>query len=108
MAQALDLIVDGGVLFDERVRVRDVCLRLIVVVVADKILHGVVREKLLELAAQLRREDLVVREHERRPLHTLDDLGHRIRLAGTGHAEQHLLVNAVFHALRKRIDCLGS
>ena len=107
VAQALDLVVDGGVLFDERVRVRDVCLRLVVVVVGDKILHGVVREKLLELAAQLRREDLVVREHERRPLHTLDDLGHRVRLAGAGHAEQHLLVNAVFHALRERVDRLG-
>ena len=107
VAQTLDLIVDGGVLFDERVRVRDVRLRLVVVVVGDKILHGVVREKLLELTAQLRREDLVVREHERRPLHTLDDLGHRIRLAGAGHTEQHLLVNAVFHALRECIDRLG-
>ena len=107
VAQALDLIVDGGVLFNERVRVRDVRLRLVVVVVGDEILHGVVREKLLELAAQLRREDLVVREHERRPLDALDDLGHRVRLAGAGHAEQHLLVNAVFHALRKRVDRLG-
>ena len=107
VAQTLDLIVDGGVLFDERVRVRDVRLRLIVVIVADKILHGVVREKLLELAAQLRRENLVVREHERRPLHTLDDLGHRVRLAGAGHAEQHLLVDAVFQPLHERVDCLG-
>ena len=107
VAQALDLIVDGGVLFDERVRMRDVRLRLVVVVVRDEILHGVVREKLLELAAQLRRENFVVREHERRPLHTLDDLGHRVRLAGAGHAEQHLLVDAVFQPLHERVDRLG-
>ena len=106
VAQTLDLVVDGGVLFDERVRVRDVRLRLIIVVVRDEILHGVVREKLLELAAQLRREDLVVREHERRPLDALDDLGHRICLTGAGHAEQHLLVDAVFQPLHKRVDRL--
>ena len=107
VAQALDLVIDGSILFDERVRVRDVRLRLVVVVVGDEILHGVVREKLLELAAQLRREDLVVREHERRPLDALDDLGHRVRLAGAGHAEQHLLVDAVFQPLHERVDRLG-
>ena len=107
VAQALDLIIDGGVLLDECVRVRDVCLRLVVVIVRHEIFHGVVRKKLLELAAQLRREDLVVREHERRPLDALDDLGHRIRLSGAGHAEQHLLVDAVFQPLHKRVDRLG-
>ena len=107
VAQALDLIIDGGVLLDERVRVRDVRLRLVVVIVRHKIFHGVVREKLLELAAQLCREDLVVCEHERRPLDALDDLGHRVRLAGAGHAEQHLLVDAVFQPLHERVDRLG-
>ena len=106
VAQALDLIIDGGVLLDECVRVRDVCLRLVVVIVRHEIFHGVVRKKLLELAAQLCREDLVVCEHERRPLDALDDLGHRVRLSGAGHAEQHLLVNAVFQALHERIDRL--
>ena len=66
MAQALDFIIDGGILFDIRVRVGDVCLGLIVVVVRDKILDSVFREKLAELRAQLRGERFVVRQHERR------------------------------------------
>ncbi len=66
MAQALDFIIDGGILFDIRVRVGDVRLGLIVVVVRDKILDSVFREKLAELRAQLRGERFVVRQHERR------------------------------------------
>ena len=66
VAQALDFVVDGGILFNIRVRVGDVRLGLIVVVVGDKILDGVFREKFAELRAQLRRERFVVRQHKRR------------------------------------------
>ena len=66
MAQALDLVVDGAVFFDEGIGVWDVGFRLVVVVVGDKVLHGVFREKLLELAAQLGGEDLVVGQHQGR------------------------------------------
>ena len=55
VAQALNFVVDGRVLFNICVRVRDVRLGLIVVVVGDKILDGVLREKLAEFRAELRR-----------------------------------------------------
>ena len=42
----------------------DVCFRLIVVVVTDKILNSIVGEKLLKLGAELCRKRLVVREHQ--------------------------------------------
>ena len=60
VAQALDLIIDGGILLDECVRVRDVCLRLVVVIVRHEIFHGVVREELPELRAELRRQRLIM------------------------------------------------
>jgi hypothetical protein len=42
VAQAVDLVVDRGVLLDVGVRCRDVGLGLVVVVVADEVLDGVV------------------------------------------------------------------
>ena len=41
VAHLVDLVVDPGVFLDVRVRGRDVRLRLVVVVVADEVLHGV-------------------------------------------------------------------
>ena len=62
----VDLFVDRRFLLDVGVGLRDVRLRLVVVVVRDEVLDGVVREEPLELLVELRRQRLVVREHERR------------------------------------------
>ena len=56
----VDLFVDGGVFLDVHVGLGDVGLRLVVIVVADEVLHRVVREELLELAVELGRQGLVV------------------------------------------------
>ena len=94
VAQTFDLVVDGTVLLDVRVRMGDIRLRLIVIIVADEILHGVVREKLLELGTQLGRQRLVVRQHQRRPLQFFDNLGHRVGLSAPGDPQQRLLLQA--------------
>ena len=104
VAQLVDLLVDRAVLFDIRVRLRDVRFRLVVVVVGDKVFHGVFREKLAELRAKLRRERLVVREHQRRPVDIGDDVRHRKRLAGARDAEQRLLLEALLNPLRQLRD----
>ena len=69
VAHPVDLLVDARGLLDIGVGARDVGFRLVVVVVADEILDRVVREERLELAVELRRQDLVRRQHDRRPLH---------------------------------------
>ena len=81
MAQAVYLFVDVRFLFDVDIRLRDVCLRLVVVVVGDEVLHRVVGEVFLKLGCQLRCQRLVVRNHKRRALHLLDDLCHRVGFA---------------------------
>ena len=97
--QAVDLLVGGGILLDIGVRVGDIGLRLVVVVVGHKVLHGVFREKFPELLAQLGGQCLIVGQHQCGTLHLLDDLGHGVGLAGAGNALEHLLPQAVFHAL---------
>ena len=90
-AQAFDLVVDRRILLDVGVGPRDVGLRLIVVEVADEVLDRVVREEVLELRVELRRERLVVAHDQRRPADLLDDVRHCEGLPRARHAEQRLV-----------------
>ena len=90
VAEPVDVVVDRGVLLDVEIGLRDVRLRLVVVVVGDEVLDRVLRQELSELVAELRGERLVVGDDERRPLHLLDQPGHRRRLAGARRAEERL------------------
>ena len=64
MPQPFDVVVDRAVLLDISVRLRDVGLRLVVVVVGHEVLDGVVRQHLPEFVGQLGRECLVGRHHQ--------------------------------------------
>ena len=103
VAQALDLVVYCAVLFNEGIRVRNIRLGLIIVVVRDEILHGVIREKLAKLRAQLRRKGLIVRQNERRAVELFDNARHGEGLARAGDAEQNLLIESVFDAAHERL-----
>ena len=106
MAQPVDFLVDAGVLLNEGVRVGDICLRLIIVVVGDEILDSIVREKLLELRAELGGQRLVVGQNQRRTLHPLNDLGHGEGLAAAGDPLQGLLVQPQLDAVGDGVDGL--
>ena len=84
----------------------DVRLRLIVVVVGDEIFDGIVREKLLELRAELGGQRLVVGQNQRRTLHPLNDLGHGEGLAAAGDPLQGLLVQPQLDAVGDGVDGL--
>ena len=106
MPQLFYLVVDGAVLLDVGIGGGNVSLRLVVVVIADKVLHGVLREKLLELAAKLRRQRFVVRQHQRGAVQPLDNVRHGKGLAAAGHALQGLHTVAGFYAFYQRVYCL--
>ena len=91
MPHPVDLFVDLAVFFDIRIRPRHIRLRLKVIVVAHKILNRVIRKEAFHLSIKLCGKSLVRRQHQGRPLHRLDHLGHRKRLAGPGHPQQHLV-----------------
>jgi hypothetical protein len=90
MSQPVDVVVDRGVLLDVEVGLRNVRLGLVVVVVGDEVLDRVRGEELAELVAELRRERLVVGDHQGGLLDLLDDPGHRRRLPRPGRAEKCL------------------
>ena len=92
--QPVDLFVDRRIFLDVDVPRGDVRLRLVVVVVAHEVRHGVVREELFEFAVELSGQRFVVRQDERRTIHLSDDVGHRERLAGSGNSQQNLIALA--------------
>ena len=102
--ESRDVVVPGRVLLDVQVGLRDVRLGLEVVVVRDEVLDGVLREELAELVAELRRERLVVRDHECGTLEALDRPRHRRRLARPRRAEDRLEAVPGGHRLRDLAD----
>jgi excinuclease ABC subunit B len=55
--------------------------RLKVIVIGHEILHPVIGKELPHLTVKLCRQRLVRRQHQRRPLHSLDNIGNRVGLA---------------------------
>ena len=103
-AHLLDVLVDGAVFFNEQVALRHIGLGLVVVVVADEVLHCVLRKELAKLAVQLRGQGFVGRKDDGWPPQAGDDVGHGEGFARTRHAQQGLEGFAVFHALHQLFD----
>ncbi len=106
VAQLVDLVVAAGVLLDVRVAARQVRLRLVVVEVADEVLDRVVREEVAELAVELRRERLVVGQHQGGPVDLLDDPRDGGRLARACGAQQDLVLGPLADPLDQPLDGL--
>ena len=106
MAELFNLLVDSAVLFDVGVGMGDVGLRLIVVVVGDKVFHRVFREKLLEFAAKLGGKGFVVGQHQGGAVGFGDDVCHGKRLSGTGYAHEGLFPKPQLNSLRQLGDGL--
>ena len=96
------MLVDGRVFFNEQIALRHIGLRLVIVVVTDKIFHRIFREKLAELAVQLGRQCFVGRKDNGRAAKPRDHIGHGEGFARTRHPQQrlkHLTVVDAFHKL---------
>ena len=65
VTKSIDLFVDLGVFFYIGVRPGNIGLGLIIVKVADKIVHSIVGEEFFELRVELGSQGLVVTEHQR-------------------------------------------
>ena len=100
----LNVLVDGRVFFDEQVPLRHIGLGLVVVVVTDKVLDRVFREKLTEFAVELSRQGFVGSKHDGRPTQPRDDIGHGEGFSGTGHPQQGLEHLAILHPGYQLID----
>ena len=106
-AQLVDLVVDHGVLGNIGVALGNVGLRLVVIVVTDKILDCILRKKLLHLAVELAGQCLVVGNDQRGLVERLNDIGHCKSLAGSCHAQQGLKLISFFKSFYQFLDRFG-
>ena len=104
--QLVDLIVDHRILCNIRIAGRYICLRLIVIIIRDKILHGVFRKEFLHFTVELSGKRLVMRNDQCRPVQGLDHIGHRKCLAGSGHAQQSLELISFLKPLHQVLNSL--
>ena len=107
VAHPVNGFVDGGVFLDIEIGLGDVGLRLIVIVVADEILHRVVREELLELAVELGRQRLVGGQDQGGQVELGHDVGDGKGLAGPGDPQEHLVGIPGPHPRQQLPDGLG-
>ena len=101
MSEPINLIINLRIFLNVRIATGDVGLRLIIIKIADKIMHLVVRKKLLKLRKQLRRQGLVMRQHQRRHIGSSNDIRHSKCLTRTRHAQQRLLAFASLQTIHQ-------
>src|SRR5574337_260859 len=107
MTQLIDLVVNHRILLDEGIGDRQVRLRLIVVVVADEVFNGIVREKRLKLFIELCRQGLVVGNDQRRAFDRSDDVRHSKGLARTCYPQEYLVRPVLQAPVNQLPDRLG-
>ena len=76
-SQTLNLLVDRRVLFDVSVAPWNICFWLVIIEVAHKVLHRIMRKELPKLGVKLRRQSLIVRHHQCRFTDISEDIGRR-------------------------------
>ena len=77
------------------------------IILGHKILHRIVGEEFLEFPVQLRRQRLIMRQHQRRLVQSLNHIRHRKRLAGTCNAQKRLKLVSLPESLHQRLNGLG-
>ena len=100
----LNVFIDGAVFLDEKVALGHIGFRLVVVVVANEVLHSILGKKLPKLAVQLSGQCLVGRKNNGRAAKPCNRIGHGESLAGARHAKQCLKHLAIAHPLHQLLD----
>ena len=103
----LNVLVDGAVFFNEQITLWHIGFGLVVVVVADEILHRVFRKELAKLAVQLRSQCFVGRKNNGGTAHARNHVGHGESFARACHAQQGLKHFAVADAFDQLVDGRG-
>lgn len=107
MAEAVNLVINGGIFLDVSIGTGDISLRLVVIEVADEIMDFVLREKLTKLGVELGGESFIMGKNKGRALVMLDKIRHSESLARAGHAEKGLLADTSIKTSGKLSDRTG-
>ena len=105
-AQAVQLVINGGILFNVGVGTGDIRLRLVIIEIGNVVIHRVIREKTLQLRMKLCGKRLVVGNHQRGPVHPGNQIRHGECLAAPGHSQEPLVLVTRLQRLEQLADGL--
>ena len=100
MAEAVNLLIDGRILFDICITAGNICFWLIIIKITDEVMYFVFWKELLKLTKELRRKRLVVCQNQRRHATLSDNIRHRKGLTATRCTKQCLLALTSFQATK--------
>ena len=104
--QTVNLIINRKILLNIRVRMRQISLRLIIVIVRNIILNRILRKKLLHLSIKLGSQRLVMTQNQRRTIHIRNHISNSESLTRTRNTQQHLSTTAPNNTLRQLTNSL--
>ena len=104
--QFIDFLVDRGIFCDISIRGRHICLRLIIIIIGNKIFHSVFRKEFFELPIQLCRQCLIMRDNQCRLIQCSYDICHRKCFSRTRNSQQGLELVALLKALHQCLNRL--
>ena len=99
----INILIYGGILRYICICLRKIAFRLIIVIVADKILHRIIGEEFLEFVVELRRKCLVMGYYKHRPLPSGYCIGYSESLSRTCNAKQCLMLLTIQKTRDQRI-----
>ena len=100
MSKPINLRINRRLLLNIGTSLHDKCLRLIIIIVWDKIMHSIIREKFCKLCSELSCECLVMSNHQCWSLEIRNHICHRIGFSWSCYTEQCLR----FITSKKRIS----
>ena len=104
MSQVVDFVVDGRILFNVGIGRWNISLRLIIVIIAYKILYGILRKDFAKFRTELCCKGFIVRNHQRGFLHFFNDIGYRKGFPRSGNAQKRLVAVSAVDRVNQRVD----
>ena len=99
VTQFIYFLIDCRVFFNIGIGSWQIGFRLVIVIIADKIFHSVIRKQAFEFFIQLRSQRFVMGDNERWALNALDNIGNRKGFTRSGDTQKHLMILTRIQAL---------
>src|SRR4030042_3575779 len=106
MPHSVYIVINKCVFLYVCVSCRDISLRLLIVVVADKKLNSIIRKEFFKFSVELGCKSLVMSNHNGWLFNICDHIRNCQCLSGPCNAQKNLVFNPVFNASCKLIYCI--
>src|SRR3989344_1792717 len=104
MTKTINLLIDHGVLLNASVGSRDIGLRLIIIVIGNKIVNRVIGKKIFILLCELGSQSFIMSNNQSWLLVISNDVRHRESFARSRDTKKGLVFETALKTSRKRGD----